>query len=136
MRTGDLGFMINGELYSAGRAKDLIIIDGLNHYPQDIELTVEKAHPGIRPDFTAAFSIEEGETEKLVIVAEFNRQFKDSVEAARKAIIQAVSEEHELRAHDIVFIKTRTIAKTANGKIQRHLCKSEYLSNQLRIFGS
>jgi len=136
MRTGDLGFMINGELYIAGRSKDLIIIDGLNHYPQDIELTVENAHSGIRPDFTAAFSIEEGDNEKLVVVAEFKRQFKDSVDEARKAIIRAVSEEHELRAHAIVFIKTRTIAKTANGKIQRHLCKSEYLSNQLKIFGS
>lgn len=136
MRTGDLGFFMNGELYIAGRLKDLIIIDGLNHYPQDIELTVENSHPGVRPDFTAAFSIEDKGTEKLVVVAEFQRQYKDEVDEARKAILQAIAEEHEIRAHDIVFIKTRTIAKTASGKIQRHLCKAEYLSGQLREFSS
>jgi acyl-CoA synthetase (AMP-forming)/AMP-acid ligase II len=136
MRTGDLGFFMEGELYIAGRLKDLIIIDGLNHYPQDIELTVEGSHPGVRPDFTAAFSIEEKGSEKLVVVAEFQRQYRDEIDDARKAILQAIAEEHEIRAHDIVLIKTRTIPKTASGKIQRHLCKAEYLSGQLREIGS
>jgi myxalamid-type polyketide synthase MxaB len=135
MRTGDLGFFMEGELYIAGRLKDLIIIDGLNHYPQDIELTVERSHPGVRPDFTAAFSIVEKGSEKLVVVAEFQRQYRDEIDEAHKAVLQAIAEEHEVRAHDVVFIKTRTIPKTASGKIQRHLCKAEYLSGQLREIG-
>ncbi len=134
MRTGDLGFMKDNELYIAGRMKDLIIIDGLNHYPQDIELTVEKSHPGIREGFAVAFSIDEGGSERLVIVSEFRQRYKDTVEEAKKAIRKAVSEEHEVAVHDIVFIKMRTLSKTASGKHQRHLCKAEYLAGQLSLF--
>jgi len=133
LRTGDLGFFIDEELFIGGRLKDLIIIDGLNHYPQDIELTAEHCHPGIRAGFITAFSIEESNSERLVIVAEFKREFIDDLEGARNAIRQAVADEHEIRAHDIVLIKTRTIAKTSNGKIQRRLCKAEYLTNKLKI---
>jgi len=133
LRTGDLGFFIDKELYIGGRLKDLIIIDGLNHYPQDIEFTIERCHPGIRTGFITAFSIEENNSERLVIVAEFKGEFINNLEEARNSIRQAVADEHEIRVHDIVLIKTRTIAKTANGKIQRRLCKAEYLTNKLKI---
>ena len=134
MRTGDLGFIQDGELYIASRLKDLIIIDGLNHYPQDIEATVEKSHPGIREGFAVAFSIEYQGDERLVIVAEFRQRYKESVEEARVAIRKAVAQDHDLPVHDIVFIQMRTLSKTASGKHQRHLCKSEYLSDQLTLF--
>jgi acyl-CoA synthetase (AMP-forming)/AMP-acid ligase II len=133
MRTGDLGFIKNGELFIAGRIKDLIIIDGLNHYPQDIEISVENCHPGLKPGGCAAFSVMEGEREQLIIVAEIRREYRDFIPEVRKAIRQAISEDHNLRAHEIVFIRTRTIPKTSSGKIQRHLCKAEYLSKQLEV---
>jgi acyl-CoA synthetase (AMP-forming)/AMP-acid ligase II len=74
LRTGDLGFMKNGELFVTGRLKDLIIIAGRNHYPQDIELTVERSHPALRPGYCAAFSIEIGDEERLVVAAELERR--------------------------------------------------------------
>jgi acyl-CoA synthetase (AMP-forming)/AMP-acid ligase II len=133
MRSGDLGFIKNGELFVAGRLKDLIIIDGLNHYPQDIEISVENCHPGLKPGGSAAFSVVEAEREQLIIVAEIRREYRDSIPEVRKTIRQTISEEHNLRAYDIVFIRTRTIPKTSSGKIQRHLCKAEYLSKQLEV---
>lgn len=134
MRTGDLGFFREDELFIASRIKDLIIIDGLNHYPQDIEATVEKSHPGIREGFAVAFSIDERGSERLVIVAEFRQRFKDSQEEAKAAIRRAISESHEIPVHDIVLIQMRTLSKTASGKHQRHLCKAEYLSGTLSLF--
>src|SRR4029077_2284192 len=78
LRTGDLGFLRGGELFVTGRLKDLIIIRGRNLYPQDIELTVERSHPALRPGCGAAFSIELGQEERLVVVHEHERSANDS----------------------------------------------------------
>lgn len=77
VRTGDLGFMLDGQLYVCGRAKDLIIVRGANHYPQDIELTVERTHPAIRPGCVAAFAVECAGEERVVVVAEVDRRYHD-----------------------------------------------------------
>ncbi|WP_230421475.1 AMP-binding protein [Actinomadura soli] len=74
MKTGDYGVVHEGELYVTGRIKDLIIVDGRNHYPPDIEVTAQEAHPAIRPDHVAAFALPGEETERLVVVAERNRR--------------------------------------------------------------
>jgi acyl-CoA synthetase (AMP-forming)/AMP-acid ligase II len=76
LRTGDLGFLDNDELYVTGRLKDLIIVNGHNHYPQDIERTVEQSHPAIRPTCSAAFSVEIDGEERLIVVAEVERRYR------------------------------------------------------------
>lgn len=145
MRTGDLGFLHNHELYIAGRLKDLIIIDGLNHYPQDIELTVESSHPAIRPGCSAAFSVDVNDREQLVVVAEIARPKKLaviqemdtldlSVDGIKNTIRTAVSSRHDLRVHDVVLLMPGSVPKTSSGKIQRHASKALYLEKALEIW--
>ncbi|HEV7377734.1 MAG TPA: AMP-binding protein, partial [Pyrinomonadaceae bacterium] len=128
LRTGDLGVMLDGNLFVTGRIKDLIIIRGRNHYPHDIERTVEQSHPALRLGSGAAFVVEIAGEERLVVAQEINvrRQF-DAGEIIR-AINEAVAEEHELQVHAVVLLKTGSIPKTSSGKIQRHACREKFLS--------
>ncbi|HZF11551.1 MAG TPA: MupA/Atu3671 family FMN-dependent luciferase-like monooxygenase [Thermoanaerobaculia bacterium] len=132
LRTGDLGFEREGRLFVAGRLKDLIILRGRNLYPQDIELTAERSHRGLRAGCGAAFSIEVDGEERLVIVQEVSRHEKQR-SAAAEAIRRAVAEEHEVRAHEVVLLAESTIPKTSSGKIQRHACRQGYLNGNLAI---
>lgn len=136
LRTGDLGFFYEDELFIAGRIKDLIIIRGLNHYPQDIELTVEKSHPALRPGCGAAFTVEneQGET-RLVIVYEVERQQTGNLPPVFEAIHKAVARHHELLVDEIVLVKMNTVPKTSSGKIQRHACRNAYLDGSLDVIG-
>jgi acyl-CoA synthetase (AMP-forming)/AMP-acid ligase II len=130
LRTGDLGFLKEGELFVTGRLKDLMIFGGKNHYPQDIELTVEQCHPALRPGCGAAFSIEiEGE-ERLVVASELGK-YSDLAEIAR-SLRRAVAERHELPVHTILLLEAGSIPKTSSGKIQRHACKAGFLANSLQ----
>ncbi|MBN8579020.1 MAG: amino acid adenylation domain-containing protein [Anaerolineae bacterium] len=136
LRTGDLGFINNGELFVTGRLKDLIIIHGSNHYPQDIELTVETCHPALQPAGGAAFSITEGDKEQLVIVQELNRQNRQAdINEVAGAIRQAVADKHDLQIFAIVLIKPMSIPKTSSGKIQRRACKTVFLNGELEMVG-
>lgn len=136
LRTGDLGFLQNGELFVTGRLKDLIIIHGSNHYPQDIELTVETCHPALQPAGGAAFSITEGDKEQLVVVQELNRQNRQAdVNEVAGAIRQAVADKHDLQVFAIVLIKPMSIPKTSSGKIQRRACKTAFLNGELEVVG-
>ena len=137
LRTGDLGFIQDGELFVTGRLKDLIIIRGRNYYPQDIELTVDHAHNAIRSGAVAAFAVEIDGEEKLVITAEVKRTYlrKLNIEAVTKAIRKEVLNNHELAPHAIVLIKTGSIPKTSSGKIQRHACKEGFLDGSLNVVG-
>lgn len=131
LRTGDLGFLDEtGELYVTGRIKDLIIVRGINHYPQDIERTVQAAHPALRPNCGAAFSVtdEPGE-EALVIVQEIERTERNRIDPAEiKGLIREnVTEQHELFARHIVLIKPGALPKTTSGKIQRSLARKLWL---------
>lgn len=130
LRTGDLGFFHEDELFVAGRLKDLIIIRGLNHYPHDIELTTEKSHPAVRPGCGAAFTIETGENPRLVVVYEIERGQQNETEAVFEAIQREVAREHELWIDSIVLIKSGTIPKTSSGKIQRHACKRAFIEGK------
>ncbi|WP_434348439.1 amino acid adenylation domain-containing protein [Myxococcus virescens] len=134
LRTGDLGFLRDGELFVTGRAKDLIIIRGLNHFPQDIEFTVEKCHPAVRPGSGAAFSVEADGTEQLVIVYEVNAQrVEGSLDEVLGAIRRAVAEHHELMASSVVLIEPGSVPKTSSGKIQRHACRAAFLADELQV---
>ncbi|WP_225912764.1 non-ribosomal peptide synthetase/type I polyketide synthase [Nostoc flagelliforme] len=135
LRTGDLGFLQDGELFITGRLKDLIIILGRNHYPQDIELTVEQSHPALRPSCGAVFSVEIAGVEQLAIVQEVERTHlrklngNDAIAAIRKAVAQ----EHDLQAYAILLLKTGTLPKTSSGKVQRSACRDAFLAGSLDV---
>jgi acyl-CoA synthetase (AMP-forming)/AMP-acid ligase II len=140
LRTGDLGFMLDGELYIAGRLKDVIIIRGENYYPQDIEATAASAHPALRPGFGAAFTIEAGDNqeEKLVIVHEVERTWRNKIDTDTLAelVRQAVVAEHELGVYAVIFIRPGTLPKTSSGKVRRRLTRQLYLDSELETWGT
>lgn len=141
LRTGDLGVYIDGELYVTGRIKDLIILDGRNHYPQDIEATVMEASSAVRFGYVAAFAVLAGELpdatthesgERLVIVAErapgTGRADPEPVVAAIRA---AVSRRHGLPVADVRLVAAGAIPRTTSGKLARRVCRAQYLSGEL-----
>ncbi len=133
LRTGDLGYLHGEQLFITGRLKDLLIIRGKNHYPQDIEQTVEQSHPVLRPTCGAAFAVDVGGEERLVVVQEMERHGRavDRDEVVR-AIRRAVAEHHDLQVHAVVLLRPASIPKTSSGKIQRHACRAGYLDGSLR----
>lgn len=131
LRTGDLGFIHDQVVFVTGRLKDVIIIRGLNHYPQDIELTVENSHPALRPGCGAVFSVEADGQERLAVVYEVDeRQAADPFEITA-AVRRAVSDGHELQAHAVMLIRSGTVPKTSSGKIQRSACRKQFLEGSL-----
>ncbi|NEO43855.1 MAG: SDR family NAD(P)-dependent oxidoreductase [Moorea sp. SIO4A3] len=136
-RTGDLGFFSKGELFVTGRLKDLIIIRGRNHYPQDIELTVENSHPSLRSHGCAAFSVERDGEERLVVACEVERTHlrKLNTEEVVREIKIVLSTEHELDVDEVVLLKTGSIPKTSSGKIQHRACKQGLLEGSLNAVG-
>lgn len=132
LRTGDLGFLKEGALFVTGRLKDLIVIQGRNHYPQDIERTVERSAAIFRPGCGAAFSVEINGEERLVLVQEIDFRQKPD-EKVIGAVRLAVAKEHELEVHAAVLIRPGTLPKTSSGKIQHRLCRSKFLENGLEV---
>ena len=129
LRTGDLGFMQDGELFICGRAKDLIIVRGLNYHPQDIEAIVEE-DPAIRPGCVAAFAVEKGGGEVLVVVAELrNAKRCPDAESTNRSLRQRLG----IVADSFVCIPARTIPKTSSGKIVRHQARALWLGNRLKV---
>jgi acyl-CoA synthetase (AMP-forming)/AMP-acid ligase II len=135
LRTGDLGFLDEtGELFITGRIKDLVIIRGINHYPQDIEHTVQALHPALRQNCGAAFSVtgDEGE-ETLVVVQEIERTERNKIDPVEMTglIRERVADQHELFARHIVLIRQGSLPKTTSGKIQRSLARRLWLEGRL-----
>jgi amino acid adenylation domain-containing protein len=137
LRTGDLGFLDGGELFVTGRLKDLIIIRGRNHYPHDIERTVEPVHPALRPGCGATFSVEKDGEERLVVVQEVDRRAVESgavdLDAVSRSIRQAVADAHELQVYAVVLIQSGSLPKTSSGKIQRFATRADFLSGGLEV---
>ncbi|MGG6240880.1 AMP-binding protein [Nodosilinea sp. AN01ver1] len=135
LRTGDLGFLHGDDLYVTGRLKDLIIIRGRNHYPQDIEATAEQAHRALRQGSGAAFSVVWDDTEHLVIVHELERSALRTAdpEAIFTALRRQVAEHHDLQVGAIALLKPNAMPKTSSGKVQRHLCRSMFLAGQFDV---
>ncbi|HEU4325455.1 MAG TPA: beta-ketoacyl synthase N-terminal-like domain-containing protein, partial [Roseiflexaceae bacterium] len=128
LRTGDMGFLRDGELVLTGRLKDLIIIRGVNHYPEDIEQTVERCHPALRPGCGAAFAVEIGGEERLVVVQEAQLAAPADAEAVFAEIRYALADAHALDAAAICLIAPGAIPKTSSGKIQRRACREQFLA--------
>ncbi len=135
LRTGDLGFLLEGELFITGRRKDLIIIRGRNHYPQDLEATAEKAHPALRACLGAAFSVEAEGEERLVLVHEIHPRIQAETGAVIAAVRQAIAQEHELQLYAVALTRPGEISRTTSGKIQRFLCRKAFLAGELKIVG-
>ncbi len=133
LRTGDLGFLHEGELFVTGRIKDLIILRGVNIYPQDIERTVQQCDPRLRSDSGAAFTVEVDGQERLVVVQEFERRGEVDMCRLFESIRLAISVEHEIPVAWMVLVKAGTIPKTSSGKIQRRGCREALLSDSLAI---
>jgi acyl-CoA synthetase (AMP-forming)/AMP-acid ligase II len=160
LRTGDLGFMHQGELFVTGRLKDVIIIRGSNHYPQDIEWTVERSHPSLRPGCGAAFAVERDGEERLVVVQEVERRHQPplrrlperrevdvepgfdaecpqplDIDAIIGNIRQAVAEQHGVQAYTVLLLRAGSIPKTSSGKLQRYACRAGFLTDSLEVVG-
>ncbi len=133
LRTGDLGFLHDGELVLCGRVKELIIIRGRNLYPQDVELTSERTHPALTGAPAAAFSVESDAGERLVIVQSVPDP--DAVDIALETLAArigaAVTAEHEVEVHEVVLVKPDGISRTVSGKVQRGQCQSRYTGGEL-----
>ena len=137
LRTGDLGFVRQGELFVTGRIKDVMILRGKNHYPQDLEAVAQAAHPGLRADCGAAFLIEQGDRQAVVLVHEVTHRYLHAPPLAEiaGAVRAAASREHGLHVAVVALLRPGSLPKTTSGKIQRRLTKARYLSDDLPLLG-
>ncbi|SON62531.1 Long-chain-fatty-acid--AMP ligase FadD26 [Mycobacterium simulans] len=131
LRTGDLGVMSNGELFIMGRIKDLLIVDGRNHYPDDIEATIQEITGGR----VAAIAVPDDITEQLVAIIELKRRGTSAEEAMHKLhsvkreVTSAISKSHSLRVADLVLVSPGSIPITTSGKVRRSACVERYRSD-------
>ena len=130
LRTGDLGFVRDGELFVTGRLKDLIIVRGRNIYPQDVEWTVCHAHPGIAADAWAAFAVEVNGEDHLVVVGEVDRRTKHYEEVI-STIRAAVATEFDLDLHAVVLLKPMTLPRTSSGKVRRRSIRDQFTAGTI-----
>jgi acyl-CoA synthetase (AMP-forming)/AMP-acid ligase II len=138
LRTGDLGFIADGDLYVTGRIKDVIIVRGANHFPQDIEATIESVDAALNPAGAAAFGIQDENGERVVVVAEVARTSlrKVNPEALTLAVRRKVVQEHELVLSDVVLIRPGSLPKSSSGKVQRGQCRALYLANEFETLAA
>lgn len=134
LRTGDLGFFDEGELFITGRLKDMIVVRGVNRYPQDIEATVELSSSRLHSGGAAAFAIDSWERERLIVVCEVDRQrVETNWQEVIASIRSNVTEEHDLPPDGIILVRAGSIPKTSSGKIQRSACRKDYLEKKLLV---
>jgi 8-amino-7-oxononanoate synthase len=132
LRTGDLGFMCEGQLYVTGRRDDLIIVRGQNRYPQDLEATARGSHPLLEAGFGAAFIADDHGRQRLVLVQEATRKGEGDFAPVLEAVRRAVLDEHGLALDVIVLVRSGTMPKTSSGKIQRYACRAAFLAGELK----
>ncbi len=137
LRTGDLGFLHQDEVYVTGRLKDLIIISGRNVYPQDVEYVTTQSHPALQANSCAALALEIDGHETLAVMAEVNRMHRKDLnqDEVFQAIRSAISEEFDVAVQTICLVSPYQIPKTSSGKIARQICKRMYLAGELGLMG-
>ena len=135
LRTGDLGFICDNELYITGRLNDVLVFWGLNHYPQQIERTVEESHEALKPNCGAAISVNVEGKDRLVIVQEIERSHRRSfvLEDVVESIRWAIFQQHFIDVYSIVLLKPGALPKTSSGKVQRNVTKERYLADDLSV---
>lgn len=133
MRTGDLGFFRDGQLFVCGRSKELIIIRGRNYYPQDIERAVDGSHPALRTGCLAAFGLSEGNEERVALIAEIRQPRGTDFDDVVRAIRRAVSDKIQLKVHTIGLVPKDGVPKTSSGKIQRRLSQTQFQQRKLKF---
>ena len=134
LRTGDLGFVYGGQLFVAGRLKDMIIVRGVNRYPQDIEQTAEQAHEIMQSGLIAAFADTAEDRERLIVAAEVpTRREETNWDEVIVAVRRAVAQQHELPPEAVVLVRFGTLPRTSSGKIQRHACRDEFARGSLKV---
>jgi acyl-CoA synthetase (AMP-forming)/AMP-acid ligase II len=129
LRSGDLGFLRDGQLFVTGRLKERIVVRGRTLYPQDVEATVEAADASVRPGRVAAFSIEDNGDERLVVTCEVSRRSKQPAEDVVEAIRGAVAREHGVAPHAIVLLEPGVLPRTTSGKPRRVESRARYLAS-------
>jgi amino acid adenylation domain-containing protein len=134
LRTGDLGFMHRGQLFVTGRSKDLVIVHGGNHYPQDLEWTAEHAHPALRTGYGAAFSVDTPVGESLVLALETERRVVSlDAGAIASAVRRAIGETHGIPVETVVLVRSGSLPRSSSGKIQRSLSRRQFLDGTLEV---
>ena len=135
LRTGDLGFLHADELFVTGRLKDLVIVHGANHYPQDLEWTAEHAHAALRPGYGAAFSVDGPDGEALVLLLETERRVgaTPDADAIAVAVRRAVGEAHGLAVSVVALVRSGSLPRSSSGKVQRRLCRQRWLDGELDV---
>lgn len=136
LRTGDLGALIDGQLFVTGRIKDLLIVRGAKHYPQDLELTAELHGGVIRAGCCAAFSVEDTEGEAIALAAEVDlRKLQgdpgEHLARVAAAMRRGVVERHGIQLHAVALLNAGTMPKTTSGKLQRHACRAGFIARKL-----
>lgn len=132
LRTGDAGFLHHGQLFISGRLKDMIIVHGRNHYPQDLEYSVETCHEAFKSCRGAAFSVESRGQEQVVVVHEVSRPKKFDLDEVSRVARWAVLDAHDVLIDSLVLIRQGTLPKTTSGKVQRSACREQYLRDELQ----
>ncbi len=152
MRTGDYGVWLDGELYITGRVKDLVIVDGRNHYPQDLEYSAQESSTALRPGFVAAFSVPANQlpkvvfefassgltfdaddaSEQLVVVAERGPGKRTDPQEVADIVRAAIAQRHGVMARDVLLVPAGSIPRTSSGKIARRATRTAYIDGSLR----
>jgi acyl-CoA synthetase (AMP-forming)/AMP-acid ligase II/acyl carrier protein len=133
LRTGDLGYLAGGELHVTGRIKDIVNLAGRKLHPQDLELSVERAHPALRKSFVAAFSVPERGREKLVVVQEVEPRYAGDPGEAIGPIREALAADHDVVDVTVVLVKAGSVPKTTSGKVRRSACRKAFLDGTLQV---